>query len=342
MTERRLPASDQEFGELIEGHRKDIVLLCYRFLGSLDEAEEAAQETALRAWRASGSFRGQAAVRTWLHRIATRACLDQIRKTARRPVALPLGSASDPREPPASPSAEAGWIQPLPDRYLVDVTDDPAARYSLRESVSLAFLAAIQSLPARQRAVLILRDVVGWSAAEVAPTLDMSVAGVNSALHRARAVLRERHHGAGIEGMRSEALGDPGVRTLVDAYAQAWDAADVDGLVAVLKADVRLAMPPSPSWYHGAAAVAGFIDRWIFKAVPPGHFRFAVSEANGQPAMVLLERRHDGRWTGAGIQVLTVESGAIAAIDAFMDAAAVRRFEPTDHLLVDRGAARRL
>ncbi len=339
VTERQLPGNEVEFGELIEGHRKDIVLLCYRFLGSLDEAEEAAQDTALRAWRASGSFRGEASVRTWLHRIATRACLDLIDKTARRPIAFYGGTPSDPREPPAPPSAESRWIRPLPDSYLVEVAEDPAARYSLRESVSLAFLAAIQSLPARQRAVLILRDVLGWSAPEVAPTLDMSVAAVNSALHRARTVLRERHHGSGIEGMRTEGLGDPGVRSLVDAYVRAWDADDVHGLVAVLKEDVRLAMPPSPSWYQGAAAVVEFIDRWIFSALPPDGFRFAVTQANGQPAVGLLRRRPDGRWTGVGIQVLTVESGAIASIAAFMDPVAVERFELTEWPRVQHSAA---
>src|SRR5262245_24865365 len=179
----------------IDAQRQDIVLLCYRMLGSLGEAEEAAQETALRAWRGRAAFRGDASLRTWLHRIATRVCLDQLRQ--RRGRRLPPDVRrlpADPLQPPDPPITEIAWLEPLPAAFIADAATDPAARYDLRESVSLAFIAAPQVLPPRQRAVLLLRDVLGWSAREAADALDQSVSAKNSALHRARDALRDRHH----------------------------------------------------------------------------------------------------------------------------------------------------
>jgi RNA polymerase sigma-70 factor (ECF subfamily) len=321
-------ADDQEaFGRLVEAHRRDLVLLGYRFLGSIGEAEEAAQEAFLRAWRGRDSFRGDASIRTWLHRIATRVCLDAIEHRRRRVLPSAIRAAADPAHPPEPASTEVLWLEPIPDDYLVDAGLDPAARYSLRESVSLAFLAALQTLPARQRAVLILRDVLDWSAAEVAPVLGMSVGAVNSALHRARSALRASHHRSGIDAMTSRSPDDPAIRRLLDAYVRAWEADDVDGILATLKDDVRLAMPPSPSWYQGRAAVGELLSRWIIGTTPSGRFRLPITSANGQPAVGFLELGPDGSSRVVGVHVLTVDPDGIAEITAFMDPAIAARFE---------------
>ncbi len=328
VAERGLPGDDQAFGNLIEAQRRDVVVLCYRFLGSLHEAEEAAQETAIRAWRARDSFRGDSSVRTWLHRIATHVCLDVLDQRRRRPVTVELGPPADPADPPAAPAPDASWVEPLPDAFFADVAQDPAARYSLRESVSLAFLVAVQSLSARARAVLILRDVLGWSAAETAAGLEMSVGAVNSTLHRARAAVEAVRPTGGIEAVRAEGLADPNARRLVEAYVRAWEADDITGLVAVLRSDVRLAMPPSPSWYRGREAVGAFVGRWVFGTGPRGRFRMEISTANGQPAALMWERREKDAWALTGLHVLTVRADGISEIVVSMDPAVVERFRP--------------
>ncbi len=329
MTAWSIPGTDDEaFGRLFEAQRRDLVLLAYRFLGSIHEAEEATQETAIRAWRGRGSFRGDASVRTWLHRIATRVCLDALEGRGRRPHPTAFGRAADPTRPPEPPSTEIAWLEPLPGDYLVDAALDPAARYSLRESVSLAFLAALQALPPRQRAVLILRDVLAWSAPEVAGLLEMSVGAVTSALHRARGTLRRSHHRTGIDAMVGARPDDPRVRRLLEAYVRAWETDDVDGLVATLRHDVRLAMPPSPSWYEGPAAVAELVRRWIFGAGPAGRFRLPITTANGQPAAAFLELRQDGTAIALGVHVLDIAADGIGGITAFMDPAIAARFAP--------------
>jgi RNA polymerase sigma-70 factor (ECF subfamily) len=320
---RALPADADEFGRLLEGHRRDLVVLCYRFLGSLHDAEDAAQETALKAWRGRDSFRGEAGVRTWLHRIATRVCLDAIEQRGRRRMPAQLGGPADPGQPPAPPTAEILWLEPLPDAYVADSALEPQARYSLRESVSLAFTAALQALPPRQRAVLLLRDVLCWRAAEVADVLGMTTAAVNSALSRARATLQ-----ADIDQDASPtnvvALADAADVRLLDAYMRAWETDDVDGLVTILRHEVRLAMPPSPAWYSGRSAVAELLGRWV---LPMGPFRMRPVGANLQPALLLLAVGPDGTEQPIGVHVLTLRHGQIAVIDAFMDPAIARGFE---------------
>jgi RNA polymerase sigma-70 factor, ECF subfamily len=325
VAERGLPGDSESFGRLIETYRRDVTVLCYRFLGSLNEAEEAAQETAIRAWRSRDAFRGDASPRTWLHRIATRVCLDLLDRRRRRPVLVELAPSSDPGMPPAAGLADVAWAEPLPDAWLADVASDPAARYTLRESVSLAFVAAIQALPPRQLAVLILRDVIGWSASEVAVVLEMSVGAVNSALHRARTALESRR-GSDSADVAELPPADAEVRRLVEAYVAAWEADDIAGLVALLSRDVRLAMPPSPSWYAGPEAVGAFIGGFVFAAGPRGRFRMSITGANGQPAVTLSERQPDGTWVATSIQVLTVRADGIRAIVASMDPAIVARF----------------
>jgi RNA polymerase sigma-70 factor (ECF subfamily) len=323
-TDLRPETNADAFGRAIEAHRRDVVLLCYRFLGSIHEAEESAQETALRAWRARDAFRGDASLRTWLHRIATRVCLDQLERRGRSRI-LPssLGAPADPTDPPDRGRNEIAWLEPLPGDLLGDAELDPAARYSVRESVSLAFLAALQSLPARQRAVLLLRDVLAWTTAETADALSIPVGAAESLLHRARQKLAAGHHRTGAWAMPSSWPTDPQIRRLLSAYVRAWETDDVDALVATLKAEVRLAMPPSPSWYAGRGPVVEFLRRWV---LPQGRWRMPLTSANGQPAVGVIGIGRDGRDTPLGIQVLTIDKTGISDITAFMHPAIATRF----------------
>ena len=324
----RRPDPADDLATAIDAHRRDVVLLCYRFLGSVAEAEEAAQETAFRAWRARAGYRRDAGLRTWLHRIAARVCLDLLRH--RRGRLLPSAVAAQPAhpsDPPRPPATEIAWLEPLPDDVVAGAGPalDPAARYDLRESVSLAFIAALQVLPPRQRAVLLLRDVLAWSARETAEALDMSVPAVNSALHRARTALEATHHRTGRDAVASAAPDDPAVRRLLDAYVRAWQADDVAGLLATMREDVRLAMPPSPSWYVGRVVIAEGLRRWIFGALrPPAGYWARPTVANGQPAAVFGAA--DDLTRPIGIQVLDVTPSGIGAITVFLDPVLAARF----------------
>lgn len=314
----------------IETHRRDVVLLCYRFLGSIAEAEEAAQETALKAWRSRAAFRGEASPRTWLHRIATRVCIDLLRQ--RRGRRLPesvRATAADPAQPPDPPITEIAWLEPLPDEFVAGAATDPAARYDLRESVSLAFIAALQVLTPRQRAVLLLRDVLGWSAREAADALDQTVGATTSALHRARVALRTSHHRSGLAAIPAAAPEDPFARRLLEAYVRAWAADDIDALLATMREDVRLSMPPSPAWYDGRAAVAELLRRWIFGALrPPAGYATGPTSANGQPAFLFGPGDDPDR--PIGVVVLTVDRGAVVDVTAFLDERLAARFVDGD------------
>lgn len=316
-----LPADADEFGRLLDSYRHDVIVLCYRFLGSVHDAEDAAQETALRAWRGRDGFRGEAGIRTWLHRIATRVCLDATARSTRRQMPAQLAPPADPRMQPSAPTEEISWLEPLPDAYIADSTFDPAATYSLRESVSLAFTAALQRLPPRQRAVVLLRDVLCWRAAEVAEVLEMTTSAVTSALNRARTRLRADR--ATREPAAISRLRDAADSRLLEAYMRAWESDNVEQLVAILREEVRLAMPPSPAWYEGRPAVTELLRRWV---MPMGPFRMRVTGANLQPAAVLLVVGPDGVEKPVGVHVLTLRAGDIVAIDAFMDPRIAARF----------------
>jgi RNA polymerase sigma-70 factor, ECF subfamily len=310
----------------IDAHRQDVVLLCYRMLGSIAEAEEAAQETALKAWRSRAAFRGESSVRTWLHRIATRVCLDELRK--RRGRRLPPAVRrlpADPLLPPDPPISEIAWLEPLPDAFIAGEATDPAARYDVRESVSLAFIAALQVLPPRQRAVLLLRDVLGWSAHEAADALDQTVSATNSSLHRARVALRDSHHRTGALAVPAVGPEDPFARRLLEAYVRAWADDDIDGLLATMREDVQLAMPPSPAWYLGRDVIAVGLRTWIFGALrPPAGYAVRPTTANGQPACVIAPADAPDR--PMGLEVLTLGPGGIAAITIFLDERIAARF----------------
>jgi RNA polymerase sigma-70 factor (ECF subfamily) len=299
------------FSPMTEPYRRDLLLHCYRFTGSLTDAEDLVQETLARAWRGRASYRGDAGLRTWLRRIATRTCLDALRRTRRRRT-LPSALGADE-------VAEVLWLEPMPDDLIADADTDPAATYEARESVSLAFLVALQHLSPRQRAVLILRDVLALQASEVAEHLEISLSAVNSLLHRARRTMQSRY-----DRPATSAIGDPGLSVLLRRYLRAWEAGDVDALLATLKADATLEMPPIPSAFIGHAAIRGFLAESVLDGAR-GRWRGMTTEANGGPAVALYALDGDA-YAFTGIQILRVVDGAIASVTAYMDAALAGRF----------------
>jgi RNA polymerase sigma-70 factor (ECF subfamily) len=274
------------------------------------EAEDLVQETMLRAWRAWDSYDGaRASVRTWLYRIATNVCLTALEGRARRPLPAGLGGPSDDPGAPLTPSFDVPWLQPFPDARL----GDPAALAAARSGLRLAFVAAMQLLPPRQRAVLVLRDVLEFSAAEVATMLGATTASVNSALQRAR---------AGVAGASAEGLTEPD-SAVIDSYVRAFEAADVDALVSLLTDDVVLEMPPVPQWYRGAADYGRFMT-WLFSMRGP-HWRLMPSAANGQPTLAAY-CRHGDVYRLHTLQLFTVRAGRVAHIVVFQDPALPEMF----------------
>ena len=251
------------FARLVEPHRGALHAHCYRMLGSVHDAEDALQEALLSAWRGLARFEGRSSLRSWLYAIATNACLQAIERRPKRVLPVDYSPAADPHDGPGEPIVESVWVEPYPDERLglEDGVAGPEARYEQRESVELAFIAALQHLPARQRAVLILRDVLGFSAREVAGALETTPTGVDSALQRAHKAVDERLPEQSQQATL-RAVGDEGVRRLVQHYMDAWERGDVDALVAMLTEDATMAMPPLPTWYLGREAVAAFLRGW--------------------------------------------------------------------------------
>jgi RNA polymerase sigma-70 factor, ECF subfamily len=317
------------FAALVERHQRELQVHCYRMLGSLEDAEDLVQETFLRAWRKRASFQlqGRWSVRAWLYRIATNACLDFLDRQRRRPAPGPAGAAEVP------------WLQPYPDRLLEGIAAGdagPEAMVVAKETISLAFLAAIQHLPPRQRAVLILRDVHGWSAKETAGSLETSVASVNSALQRARATLRRRlpprrlEWAPGSDPTREE-------RALLRRYVDANEQADADAFAALLREHARMTMPPLARWWEGREAIRAALAEGPFVA-SVGRLRLLPTRANQQPAAaVYLRRPGDSLYRGLGIDVLAVEGGQVAEVTAFSSQPAGPRF--TDARVPDLLAA---
>ncbi len=312
----RAQAGDGDaFRTLTEPHRKELQAHCYRMLGSLHDAEDAVQNTLLAAWQHLDRFEGRSSIRTWLYRIATNQCLSTLRASKRRPAKEWNIPGVEPPEPTAL--GEVVWLEPYPDALLegaINAPLAPEARYEQTEAISLAFITALQLLPARQRAVLILREVLGYHADEVAVMLDSSVASVNSALKRARATLQQRLPSAE-PAQAPPASGSPAERALVTKFVAAYQTGDVDGLVALLTADVRVSMPPIPLEYEGRDAVAR-----LFAAVfsPDRTSDLIATRANGQPAFaVYLHGRNGGIRHAAGLYVLTVTGGLICAMTRF-------------------------
>ena len=308
------------FQRLAEPYRRELQLHCYRMLGSLHDAEDIVQETFLRAWRGLGHFEGRASFRNWLYRIATNTCLNAMasRLSSRRVLPEIYGPPSD-QVPNSGPATEITSLEPYPDAALEGIADSapgPEARYEMHEAVQLAFVAAIQCLPARQRAVLLLRDVLGWSATETAGLLDTSVASINSALQRARATLKK---GFPAGRPSRNPTPDDQQRALLERYVQAWERADLDGFVALLRDDAVLSMPPWRQWYLGRETIRAFFAwawDWALPAYRP--FRLVRIAANRQPAFALYARRRDEpEWQAHAIELLTLRDNAIGVLTIF-------------------------
>ena len=311
----RARAGDGEaFRELTGPHRRELQVYCYRMLGSFADAEDAVQETMLAAWQGIGGYTEErASLRTWLYKIATNRCLNARRAASRRPAREWDMSRFEPPVP--TPRDEPVWLQPFPDAFLEDAVDQPLgpeARYEQSEAISLAFVAALQVLPPRQVAVLILRDVLGFHASEVAEMLEVTVPSVNSALKRARASLQRRQHAAGHQP--PPAAGSPAEDAIVAMFARAWESADLDALVALLTDDVFIAMPPEPFGYEGRDAVARYCAR-LFAA--GRRFDLVPARANGQPAFGVYLRGPAGIRHATAFYVLTLAGGQICAITRF-------------------------
>jgi RNA polymerase sigma-70 factor, ECF subfamily len=322
LLERELEAArggdEGAYQRLVERYRGELHAHCYRMLGSMHDADDALQEALLRAWRGLPGFQGRSSLRSWLYRIATNTSLDAIHKRPKRVLPIDYGPPSDPHDGPGEPLVESAWVEPYPDERLgvEDGFAAPEASYEQRESVELAFIAALQHLPANQRAVLILREVLGFSAREVAETLETTTASVNSALQRARKSVDERLPAESQqETLRS--LGDEGLREVVDGYVDAWDRGDIDAVVAMLTEDATFAMPPLRTWYGGRDSLTAFLGvgplsgEWRWRHLP--------TRANGQPALAFYswdekEQSH----LAFALNVLTLRGGRISDVTAFI------------------------
>jgi RNA polymerase sigma-70 factor (TIGR02960 family) len=318
---------EQAFRELTEPHRAELRVHCYRMLGSVDDAEDVVQETLLAAWRGLPGFEGRASVRSWLYRIATNRCLNELRD-CRRKVTAPV----PPFEPPQPTRyGSVTWLQPFPDALLpglADATAGPEARYQARETIELAFVSALQRLPPRQLAALVLRDVLGFPAAEVAVMLDISPVAVKSSVQRARASLR-RHRGdhSDAGAVRAEPRRPAAADSaLAQRFAEAFGADDIDAVIGLLTDDAWLAMPPAPHEYQGREAIVGFLR--ASAAWRAGRrFRLLPTGANAQPAFACYLDRPAGDGTEAtGLIVLSTDGARISAVTRFLDGGVVRHF----------------
>jgi RNA polymerase sigma-70 factor (ECF subfamily) len=303
-----------DVGAALEAHRRELVVHCYRMLGSVHDAEDLAQETLVRAWTARDRYdESRASLRTWLYRIATNACLTALEGRARRPLPSGLGAPGTDPDVALTPDLDIAWLQPLPGRWCAPVDLDPLGRAAERDSVRLALVAALQLLPARQRAALVLRDVLEFGAAEVAGQLGTTVAAVNSALQRARATLSAALPDEG--GMR--APDDSAVAATVERFVAAFEAADVPAIVALLTDDVVLEMPPVPLWFAGRTDYGRFMER-VFRLRGTG-WRCVPTTANGQPALVAYCPDTQGVLRLHTLQVLTVRADGLARNVVFQD-----------------------
>lgn len=312
---------ERAFAALVERYRRQLHVHCYRMIGAFDEAEDLVQETLLRAWRGRARFEGRSSVRTWLYRIATNTCLNALERLPRRvlpqDVAAPVTANTDPSEardePPWSP--EVPWLQPYPDYLLAAAEAEPDAVAVSRETIELAYLAALQHLPARQRAILILRDALGWSAVEVAGMLEQTTASVNSAHQRARSTMRAQLP-KGRETWATVPARSEAERSALQQFMEAWERSDTGMLTSLLREDARWSMPPAPLWFDGRAAI-----ELLFRLYPPsasGEFRTIATAANYQPALaVYLRRPGEAAFAFTGLQVLRVEDSAIAEVISF-------------------------
>jgi RNA polymerase sigma-70 factor (ECF subfamily) len=309
---------ESAFAQLVDPHRGELHAHCYRMLGSVHDAEDALQDAMLRAWRGLARFAGRSSLRSWLYTIATNTCLDQIARRPKRVLPVDYGPAFDPHGGPVEPLVESTWIGPYADEAMgvEDGYASPEARYEMRESIELAFIAALQLLPANQRAVLILRDVLGFSAKETAEALETSTASVNSALQRARASVEQRIPEQSQQRTLRD-LGDDGVREAVESYIDAWQRGDVEGVVAMLTEDAAFTMPPLQSWFSGRDQIA----IWMADSPLSGEWRWQTRRlrANGQEAIAFYTWDPETeRYLRFALNVLTLTDDGISEVDAFL------------------------
>jgi RNA polymerase sigma-70 factor (ECF subfamily) len=305
------PGRSEEFVRSTEPYRRELLAHCYRMLGASDEAEDLVQETYLRAWRSYGTYEGRAPVRAWLYRIATNACLTALEQRGRR--ALPSGlngPAGDPDAPPAPAEPDVPWLQPIADARVGPESRDPATIVAARESLRLALVASLQYLSARQRAIFLLREVLGFPAVEVATMLGISIAAVKSALQRARARLDE----AGPAPDRVIEPTEPDARALLDDYIAGFENADTTALERALRADAAIELVGTRTWFSGKATCLRYLAHVIGS---PGNWLMTPTLANGQPAAAAYHRAGDGSHHALGVAVLTVSPGGIARITVF-------------------------
>jgi RNA polymerase sigma-70 factor, ECF subfamily len=309
---------ESAFGRLLEPYRGELHAHCYRMLGSVHDAEDALQDTMLRAWRGLARFEGRSSLRSWLYTIATNSSLNLIARRPKRVLPIDYGPATDPHDGPGEPVVESVWIEPYPDERLAieDGLATPEASYEMREGVELAFVAALQHLPANQRAVLILREVLGFSAREVADTLETTVASVNSALQRARKSVDERHPEQSQQATL-RALGDERITEIVDSYVDAWQRGDVERVVSMLTEDATFAMPPLRSWFGGREEISIFLAGWPMSGT--WRWRTVRTQANGQPAIGFYTWDEDARsYLPFALNVLTFRGEQIKDVTAFV------------------------
>lgn len=311
----------ERFDDLVQPYRRELAAYCYRMLGSLADAEDQVQETLLSAWRGIDGFEGRASLRTWLYRIATHRCLDAIRSRPRRGMPADHGAPADP-EAPLVEHSELPWVDPAPPALWDAVPASPESQFSSRESVQLAFVVALQHLPATQRAALILREVVGWSAHEVAALLDTTVAAVNSALQRARATLDEKR-------LLPDAVprAAASTRALAARFIAAWETGDLDALIALLHEDVIASMPPLPAWFRGRDAFAAFLATRMAVCGALRLVQIGGPEHAGELMFAVYRRLADATaYEARAIQIVRVAGGAISEFHKFFDVSLFPRF----------------
>jgi len=313
------------FGRLVEPYRDELHAHCYRMLGSYEDAEDALQEALIRAWRGLPRFEGRSSLRAWLYRIATNSCLRTIERRPKRVLPIDYAPAADPHDGLADPVNEPVWLEPYPDTKLgLEAPAGPDARYEQREAVELAFIAALQHLSARQRAVLILRDVLGFSARETAEALETTAVSVDSALQRAHKTVDERLPSQ-TQQQTLRLLGDDELSRLVERYVDAWERNDIDAVVSMLAEDARMTMPPLPSWYSGRGQVAAFLRGYALADIK--RWQLIPTSANGQPALAgYLWDEQTEAFKPYCLYVLTLREGQIEEITAFVSPETFQRF----------------
>jgi RNA polymerase sigma-70 factor (ECF subfamily) len=318
LLDRAKRGDEAAYRSLVEPHRSELHAHCYRMLGSVHDAEDALQDAFLRVWRFLPRFEGRSSLRSWLYKIATNACLDAIQRRPKRVLPVDYASVSDGHTPPGEPVVESVWIEPYPDEQLglEDGFASPDARYERREGVELAFIAALQHLPATQRAVLILREVLGFSAAEVSESLETTVASVNSALQRARKAVEERLPEQSQQATL-RTLGDEKLRELVERYVDAWERNDVEAVVSMLTEDAAITMPPLATWYGGHEG----IGTWLRLSPLSGQFRWKhlLTHANGQPALAAYHwDEGEQAYLPFSLGVVTLRGEQVLEVDYFI------------------------